>query len=71
MGCQDLFKSSIISAFNRLYLLDIWIGDKFLVTDLQNNYHLRDFANKRYLNRYLTNLSLTIIINVTMIELII
>ncbi len=58
MGHQDLFKSSIISALNRSYLLDRWIGHKLLVTILQNDCHLEDFVNKRYSNRYLPNLPL-------------
>ncbi len=58
MGHQDLFKSSIISALNKSYLLDRWIGDELLVIILQDNYNLGDFLNKRYLNRYLPNLSL-------------
>ena len=57
MGHQDLFKSCVISALNRSYMLDKWIGDKSLVTILQNDYNL-DFINKRYINRYLPNLSL-------------
>ncbi len=59
MECQDLFKSSIISACsNRSYLQEKWIGDKLLVTILQNNHHLGEFVNKRFLIRYLPNLSL-------------
>ena len=55
MGLLDLFKSCIISALNRSYLLDRWIGDESLVTILQTDYSL-EFVNKRYINRYLPNL---------------
>ena len=37
MGCQDLFKSCIISALNRSYMLDKWIGDKSIVTIYKKN----------------------------------
>ena len=55
MGLLDLYKSCIISALNRSYLLDKWIGDESLVTILQTDYNL-EFVNKRYINRYLPNL---------------
>ena len=55
MGLLDLFKSCIISALNRSYLLDKWIGDESLVTILQIDYSL-EFVNKRYINRYLPDL---------------
>ena len=58
MKHQDLFKSCIISALNRSYMLDKWIGDESIVTILQKEYNLEDFVNKRYLNRYLPNLSI-------------
>ena len=38
-------------------MLDKWIGEKPLVTILQNDYNL-DFVNARYINRYVPYLSL-------------
>jgi len=57
MGKIDIFKTSIISALDRKYLLEKWIGDDSLVTIFKENYAL-DFATKRYINRYLPNLCL-------------
>ena len=57
MGCLDLFKTSINSTLDRKYLLEKWIGDDSLVTIIKENYAL-DFINKRYIKRYLPELSL-------------
>ena len=38
-------------------MLENWIGDKSIVTILQNDHNL-DFVNERYINRHLPNISL-------------
>ena len=57
MGKIDLFKTSIISALDRKYLLEMWVGDESLTTIFKDNYAL-NFATKRYINRYLPNIYL-------------
>ena len=57
MALLSLFRSSLSSALERQYLTEKWIGDQSLVTILQQHYGL-DFANKRYINKYLPNVYL-------------
>ena len=55
MNCTRLFRCCFISALERNYFIEKWIGDHTLVTIFKNDYNL-DFASKRYINRYLRHL---------------
>ena len=57
MGRLNLIKTSINSTLDMKYLLEKWIGDDSLVTIIKYNY-ASDFINKRYIIRYLPELSL-------------
>jgi len=59
MGSLSLLKSCLISALDRIYLQEKWMGDQHLVTILLKNYGL-PFTNKRYINRYLSNIFIEI-----------
>ena len=52
MRSLSLFKSCLISAINRIYLQEKWIGDQSLITNLQDDYGLK-FVDKRSINKYL------------------
>ena len=58
MTSLSLFKSCLISSLDRIYLQEKRIGDQSLVTILQDNFGL-DFANKRYINKYLPDIYLS------------
>ena len=59
MKLLPLFKSCLISALDRQYLSNKWIGDQSLSAILQKNYSL-EFANKNYINRILPNIFLSV-----------
>ena len=55
MNCSHLFRCCFISALERNYFVEKWIGDHILVTIFQNDYNL-EFVDKRYINKYLPQL---------------
>ena len=55
MNCTHLFRCCFISALERNYFTEKWIGDHTLVTIFKHDYNL-DFVTKRYINRYLPHL---------------
>ena len=59
MELLPIFKSCLISALDRQYLSNRWIGDQSLATIKQQNYSLK-FANKNYINRILPNIFLSV-----------
>ncbi len=56
MNCSHLFRCCFISALERNYFTEKWISDHTLVTIYKHDYTL-DFASKRYINKYLPQLS--------------
>ena len=55
MNCSHLFRCCFISALERNFFTEKWIGDHILVTIFQNDYNL-EFVDKRYINKYLPQL---------------
>ena len=55
MNCTHLFRCCFISALERFFFTEKWIGDHILVTIFQNDYNL-EFVDKRDINKYLLQL---------------